>query len=204
MAQKPRSIHPDDAQDERLAALPLSAAHTYAYLPTVLDDEGRAKDSPAVLNGYLWPLRADEHPTETMEADLAALAEAGLICRYSVGGRAYLHEPRWKARHRVSRAVPSTLAPCPEHEKSFDEAITETLGRLADQLNSVVGAAAGHLDQKRIQDSVARVVEDVTYLVDPEKAVANGQKVRALFSKVKSSEAAPSDREASGSDGTSV
>ena len=27
-----------------------------------LDDEGRAKDQPAVLNGYLWPLRADAHP----------------------------------------------------------------------------------------------------------------------------------------------
>lgn len=183
MAQKPRSIHPDDAQDERLAALPLAAAHSYAYLPTVLDDEGRAKDQPAVINGYLWPLRADDHPTEAMEVDLAALAEAALICRYSVGGRAYLHDPRWKSRHKASRPTPSTLAPCPEHEKSFDDAITETLGRFADQVNAVVGVAATRIDQKRIQDSFARIVEDVTYLVDPEKAVGNGQKVRNLFVK---------------------
>ncbi len=185
MPQKLRSIHPDDAQDERLAALPLTTAHTFAYLPTVLDDEGRAKDQPAVLNGYLWPLRADQHPTEAMEADLAALADAGLICRYQVGGRGYLHDPRWRARHKASRPAPSTLAPCPEHEKSFDEAVTETLGRFADQVNAMVGVAATRIDQKRIQDSVARVVEDVTYLVDPEKAVANGQKVRNLFGKLK-------------------
>jgi hypothetical protein len=185
MPQKLRSISPDDPQDERLAALPLTAAHTYAYLPTVLDDEGRAKDSPAVLNGHLWPLRADDHPTAAMEADLAALAEAELICRYTVVERPYLHDPRWKSRHRLVRPAGSTLPPCPEHEKSFDGAVTETVGRFADQVSAVVGTAAGHLDQKRFQDSVARLVEDVTYLVDPEKAVANGQKVRNLFSRAK-------------------
>ena len=185
MPQKLRTIHPDDAQDERLAVLPLETAHTYAYLPTVLDDEGRAKDQPAVLNGYLWPLRADDHPTEAMEADLTALAEAGLICRYEVTGRPYLHDPRWKTRHKLTRPMPSTLPPCAEHEKSFDEAVTETLGRFAEQVNSMVGVAASHIDQKRIQDSVARLVEDVTYLVDPEKAVPNGQKVRNLFNRTK-------------------
>lgn len=185
MPQKLRSIHPDDAQDERLAALPLAAAHTYAYLPTVLDDEGRAKDQPAVLNGYLWPLRADDHPTAAMETDLAALAEAGLICRYSVHKRPYLHDPRWRSRHKLMRPLHSTLPPCPEHDKTFDEAVTETVGRFADQVSAAVGTAASHLDQKRIQDSVARLVEDVTYLVDPEKAVANGQKVRNLFNRTR-------------------
>jgi hypothetical protein len=185
MPQKPRTIHPEDAQDERLSALPLATAYTYAYLPTVLDDEGRAKDQPAVLNGYLWPLRADEHPTGAMETDLAALAEAGLICRYEVTGRPYLHDPRWHARQKPTRPTPSTLPPCAEHERSFDEAVTETLGRFAEQVNSMVGVAASRIDQKRIQDSVARLVEDVTYLVDPEKAVPNGQKVRNLFNRAK-------------------
>jgi hypothetical protein len=189
MAQKHRSIHPEDAQDERLAALPLATAYSYAYLPTVLDDEGRAKDQPAVLNGYLWPLRADDHPTSAMEDDLAALHEAGLICRYTVTGRGYLHDPRWKTRHKLTRPAASTLPPCPEHEKGFDEVVTETLGRFADQVNSVVGVAASHIDQKRFQDSFARLVEDVTYLVDPEKAVANGQKVRNLFNRSRADDA---------------
>lgn len=203
MPQKPRTVHAEDAQDERLAAVPLSAAHTYAYLPTVLDDDGRTKDSPAVLNGYLWPLRADAHPTEAMEADLAALADAGLICRYTVAnntdgrgeqsvGRAFLHDPRWRSRQKASRPAPSSLPPCPVHEKSFEEAVTETLGRFADQVNTFVGTTASRLDQKidqkRIQDSFARIVEDVTFLVDPEKAATNGQKVRSLFAKVAAGE----------------
>ncbi|WP_028984980.1 hypothetical protein [Sporichthya polymorpha] len=181
MPQKPRSIHPDDAQDERLAALDLETAFTYAYLPTVLDDEGRAKDAPAVLNGFLWPLRADAHPTAAMERDLAALDEAGLVCRYEVAGRPYLHDPRWKTRHKLVRPTPSTLPPCPEHEKSFDEVVTETVGRIAEGVTAAVEVAGSRIDQKRISDSLARLVEDVTYLVDPEKAVVNGQKVRKMF-----------------------
>ena len=140
MPQKPRSVHPADAQDERLADLSLTAALTYAYLPTVLDDEGRGKDLPAVLNGYLWPLRADTHPTDAMVADLDALVDTGLLCRYEVGDRAYLHDPRWKDRQKAARPVPSTLPPCPRHERGFDEAVTETLGKFAEQVNAFVGA----------------------------------------------------------------
>lgn len=187
MPQKPRTVHPADAQDERLAALPLAAAYTYTHLPTVLDDEGRAKDQPAVLNGYLWPLRADEHPTEAMAADLDHLADAGLLCRYEVSGLRYLHDPRWKVRQKVARPAPSTMPPCPEHDRSFDEAVHETLGRFAEQVNAFVGAAAGRmggLDETKVREGFARVVEDVTYLVDPEKAAAYGQKVRGLFGKV--------------------
>jgi hypothetical protein len=183
MPQKPRSVHPSDAQDERLAELSLSAALTYAYLPTVLDDEGRGKDLPAVLNGYLWPLRADTHPTEAMVADLDALVAAGLVCRYEVNDRAYLHDPRWKERQKAARPAPSTLPPCPRHERGFDEAVTETLGRFAEQVNAFVGAAASHIDETRVRDTFARVVEDVTFLVDPEKAASYGQKVRGLFLK---------------------
>jgi hypothetical protein len=187
MPQKPRTVHPTDAQDERLAALPLATAYTYTHLPTVLDDDGRAKDQPAVLNGYLWPLRADDHPTEAMAADLEALAAAGLLCRYEVSGLRYLHDPRWKARQKVSRPVPSTLPPCPEHDRAFDEAVHETLGRFAEQVNAFVGAAAGKMgsiDDTKVREGFARMVEDVTYLVDPDKAAAYGQKVRGLFNKV--------------------
>ena len=54
------------------------------------------------------------------------------------------------------------------NDPDYGQAVIETLGRFADQVNSVVGVAASHLDQKRIQDSFARLVEDVTYLVDPD------------------------------------
>jgi hypothetical protein len=183
MAQKPRTIHPDDAQDDRLARLPLPAAYTYAYLPTVLDDEGRARFQPAVLNGYLWPLRAEEHPIPAMTADLDALTEAGLVCRYSVEGQDYLHDRRWRQRQRIARPIPSTLPGCPTHNKTFDDVIAETVTKVSEQVTSVVGSAASNIDTAKIRDSVVRIVEDVTFLVDPDKAVSYGQKVRGFFTK---------------------
>jgi hypothetical protein len=183
MTQRPRTIHPADAQDGRLATVPLSAAYTYAYLPTVLDDDGRRKDQPAVLNGYLWPLRADEHPIDAMISDLDALAGAGLICRYTVDGQPYLHDPRWRARQKSARPIPSALPGCPKHERTFDDVLSETLSKVTAQVNHFVGAARTNIDEAEIRDSIARIVEDVTFLVDPEKAAAYGQKVRGFFTK---------------------
>ena len=183
MTQKSRTIHPDDAQDERLAGLPLSAAYTYAYLATVLDDEGRAKDLPAVLNGYLWPLRADEHPTEAMAADLGALVDAGLLCRYQADGAAYLHDPRWKLRQKIARPVPSVLPRCSAHDRTFDETIAETVGKVSEQVNAFLGGAGPRMDEARVRDSIVRIVEDVTFMVDPQRAASYGQKVRGMFAK---------------------
>jgi hypothetical protein len=194
--EKVRSVHLEDVRDDQLAALPLSAAFTWAYLPTVLDDEGRAKDQPAVLNGQLWPLRAEDHPTAAMEADLGALAEAGVLCRYRVGEQPLLHDPSWKERQKPSRALASALPPCPLHDRSFDEAIAETMSRFTEQVNTFVGAAASRIDSKRIEDSVTRLVEDITYLMDPEKAAARGQKVRKIFEKLSSDK--PDDEVAAG------
>lgn len=183
MAQKVRTIHPSDATDERLANLPLSAAYTYAYLPTVLDDEGRAKDQPSVFNGYLWPLRADEHSTGTMTSDVTALVEAGLLCRYVVAGQAYLHDPAWKRRQKIARPIPSVLPGCPTHDKTFDEVITETVRKVSDQVGAFFGKAATGFDEAKIRDSVARMVEDVALVVDPERAASYGQQVRGFFAK---------------------
>jgi len=183
MPQKPRTIHPGDAQDERLAKLPLSAAYTFAYLPTVLDDEGRAKDQPGVFNGYLWPLRADEHSTDAMIGDIDALVDAGLLCRYTAGGEDYLHDPHWKTRQKIARPIRSTLPGCAKHDTTFEDVIAETLTKVSEQVTAFLGAAATSIDEAKIRDSVARIVEDVTFLVDPEKAASYGQKVREFFSK---------------------
>ena len=183
MAQKSRTIHPVDAQDERLAHVPLSAAYTYAYLPTILDDEGRAKDQPSVFNGYLWPLRADAHTTDAMIGDISALVEAGLLCRYTVDGREYLHDPAWKRRQRIARPVASALPGCPIHNKTLDDVVTDTLQKVSEQVNAFIGMAATGLDEAKVRDSVARIVEDVTVLVDPQKAAFYGQRVRGFFAK---------------------
>lgn len=205
MAQKPRTIHPEDAQDEQLANVPLSAAYTYAYLPTVLDDEGRIKYQPAVLNGYLWPLRADDHPTDAMARDIDALVAAGLLCRYAVNGQDYVHEPRWRSRQKIARPAPSTLPGCPRHEKAFEDVVVETLDKVFEQVNNFVGTTASNIDEAKIRDSLARIVEDVTSLVDPGKAAVYGQKVRGFFVKAGRSPAeAPAAKPSANGKGTSA
>jgi hypothetical protein len=179
MTQQPRTIPPTDAQDERLASVPLSAAYTFAYLPTVLDDAGRIKDQPAVLNGYLWPLRAEDHPTSAMVDDITALVDASLLCRYTVDDVAYLHDPAWKRRQQVGR-VTSDLPPCPEHDKVLDDAVADTLGKVSEQVNAILGGAAG-IDEEQVRDTVSRLVEDVTFMIDPDKASTFGQKVREFL-----------------------
>ncbi len=193
MAHQPRTIHPDDIQDERLAQVPLAAAYTYAYLPIVLDDAGRAKDQPAVLNGYLWPLRADEHGTAAMASDLEALVDAGLLCRYSVGDRTYIHDPAWRTRQRISRPAPSTLPPCPTHDAAPEDLIGDTLRKVSDQLSSFLSSASGSFDESRLRDAVTRTVEDVTFLIDPEKAAVYGQKVREFLGEATGRQPRPAD-----------
>jgi hypothetical protein len=109
-----------------------------------------------------------------------------------VGDQAVLHDPNWKERQKPSRANASVLAPCPQHDRSFDEAFVETMSRFTEQVNSFVGAAASRIDSKRVEDSVTRLVEDISYLMDPEKAAAKGQKVRKIFEKL-SANAKPGD-----------
>lgn len=179
MAQRPRITVPTDAQDERLAALPLTAAYTYAYLPTVLDDLGRAKDQPAVLNGYLWPLRADDHPTAAMASDLDALSDAGLICRYAVDGISYLHDPRWRQRQKVSRAS-SEIPACPHHDRVFDDVVTDALNKVTEQVKSFLGDSPA-VDESKVRNTVGRFVEDVSFLVDSNKAASIGAKVREFL-----------------------
>lgn len=181
MAQSSRTINPGDAQDERLARVPLTAAYSYAYLPLVLDDEGRAKDQPSVFNGHLWPLRADEHPTDAMVADIDALVEAGVLCRYSAGGGQYVHDPAWRSRQRVVRPVRSTLPRCPVHESGLRDLVGDTLSSVSEQVSTFIGDAASSVGQARVRDRVARLVEDVTFPVDPDKAAAYGQRVREFL-----------------------
>lgn len=178
MAHSPRTIQPGDVQDERVARLPLAAAYTWAYLPAVLDDDGRAVDNAAVVNGRLWPLRFDEHPTDAMAADLDALAAEGLICRYVVDGQAYLHDPAWRRRQRLVRPVRSALPRCPSHDSGLREFVGDTLTSVQDQVSSILGGAATTAGTTKVRDTVARIVEDVTFPVDPGKAAAYGQRIR--------------------------
>lgn len=118
MGGRIRTVKPELFTSEDVAALPLPTMVSWIGLWTQCDDWGRAQDTAKVLNGALWPLRV-EHTWEDMEEDLSILAERGMICRYEVAGRRYLHVVTWR-QHQMTRSTRPLHPGCPEHHPSTE------------------------------------------------------------------------------------
>lgn len=114
--QTRRSI-PPILDDPRAATLTLAQRHTLVLLPLAVDDHGRTLDDAGRLNGLLWGNLWREHDPEAMDTDLAALAAAGYLTRYSVGDVRYLQVRDWEAEQVISRRAPSKY-PAPPVEAS--------------------------------------------------------------------------------------
>ncbi|MFF7262237.1 hypothetical protein ACFZCL_18415 [Streptomyces sp. NPDC008159] len=110
-----RTIKPEAFFSESLAEVSVNAERTFFGLLTQADDQGRFRDNAAIINGLLWPLRA-EHTAVHAEDDLQQLADAGLICRYTgCDGRRYLHAVTWSEHQKIDKASQSRLPSCPVH-----------------------------------------------------------------------------------------
>ena len=112
-----RTIKPEAFASESLAALSLEAERSFFGLLTQVDDQGRVKDRPMVLNGSLWALRPN-HTSADMEADIAALVENGLGCRYEVDGLKVFHLPTFTTHQVIARPSKAKLPPCPHHDQA--------------------------------------------------------------------------------------
>ena len=111
-----RTIKPELFLSETVSRLSLGAERTFIGLLTQADDRGRFRDSPPVLNGALWPCRP-EHSVSDMESDLDEIVGEGLLCRYQVGGKKYLHFSTWEEHQKISHPSTRNLCPpCPEHD----------------------------------------------------------------------------------------
>ncbi|MFF4520478.1 hypothetical protein [Streptomyces bluensis] len=110
-----RTIKPEAFTSESLAEVTVNAERTFFGLLTQADDQGRFRDNAAIINGLLWPLRA-EHTAVHAEDDLHQLADAGLICRYTgCDGRRYLHVATWGEHQKIDKPSQSRLPSCPLH-----------------------------------------------------------------------------------------
>lgn len=110
-----RTIKPEAFVSESLAEVSVNAERTFFGLLTQADDQGRFRDNAAIINGLLWPLRA-EHTAVHTEDDLQQLADAGLICRYAgCDGRRYLHVITWSDHQKIDKPSQSRLPSCPVH-----------------------------------------------------------------------------------------
>ncbi len=111
-------LKPGFFKNEELAALPATARLLYEGLWCLADREGRLGDRPARIKAEVLPYdRVDVNRL------LSQLHEAGFICRYEAGGRAFIHVINF-ARHQKPhhKEPPSLLQPCPKHEASMAQA----------------------------------------------------------------------------------
>ncbi|MFF4799915.1 hypothetical protein ACFY1U_16095 [Streptomyces sp. NPDC001351] len=115
-----RTIKPEAFVSESLAGVSLTAERTFLGLLTQADDQGRHRDHAAIIAGQLWVLRPEHRPSD-VETDLAQLADAGLICRYTgLDDKRYLHVVTWSRHQKINRPSKSRLPACPHHDGHAD------------------------------------------------------------------------------------
>ncbi|MFJ6783813.1 hypothetical protein [Streptomyces yangpuensis] len=112
-----RTIKPEWFQSEDLAKVSLHAERTFLGLISHADDSGRHKDLASLITGYIWMVRGD-HDIAGVEQDLDALADVGLICRYTgCDGKENLHLVTWEKHQRIDKRSTSRLSRCPLHQQ---------------------------------------------------------------------------------------
>jgi hypothetical protein len=145
-----RTIKPEAFISESLAEVSVNAERTFFGLLTQADDQGRFRDNAAIINGLLWPLRA-EHTAVHAEDDLQQLADAGLICRYTgCDGRRYLHVATWGEHQKIDKPSQSRLPSCPVHHVS-------------DRCGACKGTCTGASDKPEASPSPTRSLDRPTH-----------------------------------------
>jgi len=121
-----RSIKPDTFTSETLASVPIEARWTFAGLWTYVDDEGRGKADARLIKAALYPLD-DIITAATVSAHVDHLERAGVVCRYSVEGRTWLHVVNFQEHQHPNRPQGSKLPACPRdlHGVSTHEQCSE-------------------------------------------------------------------------------
>jgi hypothetical protein len=99
------------SRSESLSRVSIEAGFTFFLLMTRADDQGRFEARPRILLAELYPLREDVS-LEGLSRWLDELASEGLIHRYEVEGRRYLHFPTW-GRYQRLRQESTSKWPAP-------------------------------------------------------------------------------------------
>jgi hypothetical protein len=114
-----RSVKPEFFTSETVAQLTVHARLTFIGLWTHVDDAGRALDNPRLLKAAVWPLDDDVRP-EDVARHLDEFAKLGLICRYSVDSRRYLHVVNWDEHQQPKNPSKPKYPACPKQDHGGD------------------------------------------------------------------------------------
>lgn len=118
-----RTIKPDFFTSLTIADLTHEARLTFIGLWTHVDDEGRCVDDARLVKAAVWPL--DERTAKDIDVDLWEISDAGLVLRYTVGGKKFIAVTGWKEHQRINRPTPSKFPPPEKGERTPKDRLTE-------------------------------------------------------------------------------
>ncbi len=109
-----RSIKPEVRTSLKVGAWPREVRYAWVLLWGYLDDYGRGVDDMRLLIADMFPL--DRDVTEKKMAGwVQTWTDDGVVCRYEVDGRRYLHAINWHEHQRINRPSPARHPACPTH-----------------------------------------------------------------------------------------
>lgn len=107
-----RSIKPEFWTSDDIVALPWDVRLLFIGLWSYVADSGVGRDNDKLIAADLFPLEEDPIATlATVSRGLASLSAAGLITRYSVKGKRYLHINAWADHQKIDRPTRSPFPP---------------------------------------------------------------------------------------------
>lgn len=112
-----RSVKPELRTSLTAAEWPREVRYFWVLLWGYLDDHGRGVDEPRLIKADCFPLD-DDLTAADIDKWLELFAtprddEPASICRYTIGGRRYLHAPRWSNSQKPQHPTDSKLPKCP-------------------------------------------------------------------------------------------
>jgi hypothetical protein len=112
-----RSVKPELRTSLTASEWPREVRYFWVLLWGYLDDYGRGVDEPRLIKADCFPLD-DDLTAGDIEKWLEMFAtprddDPASICRYTAGGRHYLHVPHWNNHQKPQHPTDSKLPKCP-------------------------------------------------------------------------------------------
>jgi len=135
-----RSIKPEFWTSEDVASLPWEYRLLFIGLWSYVDDNGVGRDVDRLIASSLFPLEEDPRDTlATVSRGLLRLNGQGLITRYTVDGRPFLHIAAWDKHQRIDKPNKERYEP-PTCENAV---IRDTLATSSRDSRDVLAPGAG-------------------------------------------------------------
>ena len=112
-----RIIKESAFESDRISRLSDFEFRLWVGLIVSADDAGRGDARPAIIKGHVFPLR-ERVTIKDIDAALHALAAAGCVSLYTVGGKPYYEFPNWSKHQRVRDVKPKFPPPDEADEQS--------------------------------------------------------------------------------------